>query len=141
MNYFHGLGKAGFGMARPALRRSRELTRVCSPKVTHQSVAGVGGVDALRGHWTATRQDLARAKQPENAFWNVASHFSIPRRAFHAYGVDDTRAKPTRLRRGLYFAGSCLRRIVFSVWVTLDEHKWVILRFFRTFGEPSKALF
>jgi hypothetical protein len=58
--------------------------------VTHQSVAGVVGVDALRGHWTTTRQGLARAKQFEKAFWDVASYFSAPRRAFNAFGVDDT---------------------------------------------------
>jgi hypothetical protein len=72
------------------LRHSRELTRVCSPKLTHQSVAGVVGLDALRGLWTTTRQDLARAKQFEKAFWNVASYFSAPRKALHASGVDDT---------------------------------------------------
>ena len=97
------------------LQRSRELTRGCSPKVTHQSGAGVVGVDTLRGHWTTARQDLARAKQFEKTSLNVASYFSAPRRALHASCVDDARPKPARLRRGRYFAGSCPRHIVFSV--------------------------
>lgn len=63
---------------------------------------GVGGVDALRVHWTTARKGLARAKQFEKALWSVTSHFSAPRWAFQAYagttreqnrhasGVDDT---------------------------------------------------
>jgi hypothetical protein len=62
--------------------------RFARQKVTHQSVTCVVGVDALRGDWTTTRQDLARAKQFEKAFWNVASYFFRS-----AKGI-------TRLRRG-----------------------------------------
>jgi len=60
----------------PNVRMSRQLTRVCSLKVTDQSVSGVGGVDALRGHRITARQELARAKRLEKAFWSVASYLS-----------------------------------------------------------------
>jgi hypothetical protein len=49
---------------------------------------------------STARQDLARAKQFEKTFWNVANYFFTPRRALHASGVDDTRPNPARLRLG-----------------------------------------
>jgi hypothetical protein len=43
------------------LGRSRELTRVCSSKVTHHLVADIVGVDVLWGDRMTNRSDLARA--------------------------------------------------------------------------------
>ena len=83
-----------------ALRRSRELTRVCSPKMIHQVVADIIGVDVLRGYGRTDWPDLARAKGIEKALLDVASYFSVRRWALHASGVDETRPNPARLRRG-----------------------------------------
>jgi hypothetical protein len=68
--------------------------------MTQQFVAEIVGVDVLRGSRRITWLDLARAKQFEKAFWDVASFFSAPRRALHASGMDDRRPNPARLRRG-----------------------------------------
>jgi hypothetical protein len=71
------------------LWRSRELTRVCSPKMIHQVIADPVGVDVLRGYGATAWPDLARAKGFEKALLDVASYFSARRRALHASGVDE----------------------------------------------------
>ena len=45
------------------------------------------------------------------------------------------------LRCGMMLYKSLTFPILFLPWVTSAEYKWVTLRFFRTFGEPRKALF
>ena len=82
------------------LRRSRELTRVCSPKVTHQLVADIVDVDVVRDDRMTIWPDLERANLFGKALSDVFGYFSAPRRALHASGVDESRANPARLRRG-----------------------------------------
>ena len=82
------------------LRRSRELTRVCSPKVTHPLVADIVDVDVVTDDRMTIWPDLARANLFGKALLDVLSYLSAPRRALHASGVDDARANPARLRRG-----------------------------------------
>jgi len=80
-----------------SLRRSRELTPVCSPKVTHQLVADIV---VVRDDRMTIWPDLARANLFGKALLDVLGYFSAPRRALYASGVDDSRANPARLRRG-----------------------------------------
>src|SRR6202050_5061403 len=82
------------------LRHSRGLTRVCSPKMSHEFVSDIDRVHVLRGYRRVIWQDLARAKQFAKALLDVASYFFAPRSALHASGVDDARPNPARLRRG-----------------------------------------
>lgn len=82
------------------LRRSRELTRVCSPKVTHRLVDDIVDVSIVRDDRITIWLDLARANLFREAFLDFLGYFSTPRRALHASGVDDLRANPSRLRRG-----------------------------------------
>ena len=82
------------------LRRSRELTRVCSPKVTYPLVADIVDVDVVTDDRMTIWPDLARANLFGKALLDVLSYLSAPRRALHASDVDDAWANPTRLRRG-----------------------------------------
>src|ERR1700677_8485 len=82
------------------LRHSRELTRICSPKMSHELVSDIDRVHVLRGYRRVIWQDLARAKQFAKALLDVASYFFAPRSALQASGVDDARPNPARLRRG-----------------------------------------
>src|SRR5580658_4966758 len=77
-----------------SLRRSRELTRACLPKVTHQLVADIVDVDVVRDDRMTICPDLARANLFGKALLDILGYFSAPRRASHASGVDELRANP-----------------------------------------------
>jgi hypothetical protein len=71
-------------------------------------------------------RNTGRARQPPGN-----RVLSCKLRALHACGEDDGTANRTpsawMIMRVLLHAGKILFQIVFSVWVTLSEHKWVIL--------------
>src|ERR1035437_928690 len=85
---------------RSALRRSREVTQVCSRKVTHPNELLAQGKCAA---WMPRR-----ARRPARG-WGT--------KTLRAFGADDTAFSSLARGQGLFFA-----------WVSLSEHKWVTSR-------------
>jgi hypothetical protein len=93
--------------------------------MTQQVVAEIVGVDARRDCRRSTWLDLARAKQFAKTLLDVVRFFSAPRRALHAFGMDGAEEQTQHA----FGVDDTLRvaapHLVFSVWVILNEHKWV----------------
>ena len=100
----------------PTLRHSREMTRVCSPRVTHQVIEEQGDEAGISMY---AREALARGQIADRARI-VMTTLSLPED--NAFGVDDIAGGTPIVSNAENWA-----KTLFFVWVTLTEHKWVIL--------------
>src|ERR1039457_4172126 len=112
------------------LRHSGEITILCSPKVTHHhgQLGGVlpPGKSVFLPHGNCCA-GLALPPPSVGRFAGTRS-LSCDLSALRAFGADDGKAPRTPLAWMISLVSLlALRQIVFLVWVSLTEQKWVIL--------------
>jgi len=115
------------------------MTLLCSPKVTHHhgQLGGLlpPGKSAFlpRGKWCAGCRCLPRRSIVSPAPADSSCGLS----ALRAFGADDGESHRTPSAWMISLAAFlALRQIVFFVWVSPSEHKWVILAERRGVGQP-----
>src|SRR5450759_4137718 len=113
-----------------ALRHSREMTLLCSPKVTHHH-GQLGGV-LSPGKSAFLPCGKCCAGWPCRPWGSIPSpaHADSPCNvsALRAFGADDGKSTRTPAAWMISLAPFlALRQNVFFVWVSLSEQKWVIL--------------
>jgi hypothetical protein len=117
-------------MRRKALRHSGEITILCSPKVTHHHGQLGGVLPPGKSVFLPHGKCCAGLALPLPAVGRFAGtrSLSCDLSALRAFGADDGKAPRTPLAWMISLVSLlALRQIVFLVWVSLTEQKWVIL--------------
>ena len=106
------------------------MTLLCSPKVTHHHRQLGGVLPPGKSAFLAARQMLCglAAARRRSILSPAHAASSCDVSGLHAFGADDGKSPRTPSAWMISLAPFlALRQIVFFVWVSLSEQKWVIL--------------